>query len=201
VTGSPFGDATELLVEHPSGNFLYVEGSAGIEVLSVGSDGELTQTSALSAPPITDRFMVLISPSGEHAYLASERDPNTGLTTINVYAVNQQDGSLTFQSSTDTASDFRAIVMHPSGNSLYAYVCGDILKFPVDSAGNLQTPTTTTNVSACDMVFDKTGNFAFVNQGDTILGMFSVDPMSGELMGIDNTPPFSENGHPMYLIE
>jgi hypothetical protein len=201
VTGSPFGDATELLAEHPSGNFLYVRGPAGIEVLSVSSDGQLTQTSAIADPPPPVSETMVLSPSGQHAYLAFVQDQTTGVTTINVYTVSQQDGSLTLQSRTDTASTSLAIVMHPSGNFLYAYQCGDILKFPLDSVGDLQTPTTTTNVAACAMVFDKTGNFAFVNQGLSYLGMFSVDPVTGELTGIDNTPPFSEYGTKMYLID
>jgi len=200
VTGSPFGDATVLLAEHPSGKFLYVEGSAGIEVLSVGSGGELAQTSAITSPSGVSGMV--LSPSGQHAYLAYVPDPVTGFSIINVYTVNLQDGSLTLQSSFATGSFGFQIVMHPSGSFLYGNNGMDILNFPIDSAGNLQTPTVIPNVVASDIAFNKAGNFAFVSQGFPIsLGMFSVDPTNGEFTGINNTPPLTDASFYVYVIE
>ncbi len=200
VTGSPFGDATVFLAEHPSGKFLYVEGSAGIEVLSVGSGGELTQTSAITSPPAVSGMV--LGPSGQSAYLAYVPDPMTGFTIINVYAVSLQDGSLTLQSSFDTASPNLSIVMHPSGSFLYGNNGMDILNFPIDSVGNLQTPTVIPNVVANGIAFNQTGDFAFVSQGSQItLGMFSIDLTNGAFTGIDNTPALTDGAFNVYVID
>ena len=90
---------------------------------------------------------MVLSPSGQQAYLAFA-PAQTNLTTINVYAVSST-GRLAGPAEQFCYRRLRLfIVMHPSGGFLYGYNGGDILIFPLDSVGNLQTPNVATGVSA-----------------------------------------------------
>lgn len=203
VAGSAFGDASAVLAEGPLGKFLYAMGPSAIEVLSVGSNGVLSQTSTVPLPtPFYYLGSMVLSPSGQYAYLSYWPDSQTANPQINIYSVSQQDGSLTLQNTVTAPAYSASLVMHPLGHFLYAFGT-DISVFPIDSSGNLQNPITVPNTSPGGLAFDKAGDFAFIEQVGvaTYIGMFSVDPATGNLTGIANTGPLNDFAYDIEVVE
>lgn len=199
VPGSPFTgpNLPQALAIHPSGNFLYVAGSAEIRGYAIQPDGSLVaipaSTLALTSP---SRLRAVFSNNGAFLHLAE-----TG--GVETFAV-QASGALTASSNINYSGGGLGndLLQHPNGTLLLAAVSipgannDQVQPFTVDGAGAL-TAQPVQNLGFDTLVGDAARNgqiYLGVNNGlENRVAGFGVDGASGALTAMPGSP-FATSG-------
>jgi 6-phosphogluconolactonase (cycloisomerase 2 family) len=203
ISGSPFaigGNGAGNLNLDPSGQFLYVPRLSGVAVLSLdGTTGMLTPVVGSS---FSDGSVVragIVDPLGKFYYATG----NTTQSTLSAFAVNSTDGTLT----AITGSPFVTllgqpynIVVHPSGNFLYATMpsANSVIVWTIDRVSGVPTVASGSPFPAgtgpLRLVLDPAGKFLYTcSTNDNLIFGFKIDSNSGALTAISGSP-FAGNG-------
>ena len=189
MTGGPW------LAAHPSGKFLYVQredyAQGNFCILAYLIDpvtGNLTESSC--SPGFLGSLVV--APPGHFAYGSGS--------TINIYSVNQNDGSLTSLQTLPPSQGF-LVASDPFGRALYgAGECGGPPIWSIDPNSGSLTQVNTSFGPVCGLAsisFTPTDSFAYLIAGSSdqsfpsiFAGM--VDPTTGNLTNVAGSP-FANN--------
>jgi 6-phosphogluconolactonase (cycloisomerase 2 family) len=192
-SGNPFSVSVDLGCPEflPAGNFAYAISELGnsgnqLATFSVGADGTLTQTNALTLPYTPQGLAV--DPLGQFIYLVVANSTQTnGVAFIYGYQVNPSTGALTELKDSPWSLPIEAagyLSFHPSGNYLYfsnSNLGGaNISQFAVDrGTGNLTSlgadiAAGCTNPLAMQFSPDGTHAYASCENPITVLQIFSV---------------------------
>lgn len=186
--------AAEQIAVHPNGRFLYVpnlgksQSNSTVTAYSVhagkGSLG-LVGHAVIGEGP----HRLAIHPNGRTLYGVSYSDH-----TIHVYSVNQLTGALTVKQVIGTNTGPERLSVDPLGRFLYVAhrPSADIAAFSIEADGSLTADIGGFNYYAfipSDVEVDHAGTFAyFTFEVTDALASYSINPVSGELGGIKETP-------------
>ncbi len=190
ATVAPLGNAPELLVMDPSGDYLYVMNSASenITVFSVNSTtGVLTQIDGSPFPVGLAPLNMELTPSGKFLFVSAASEPN-GL--IEGFSVSS--GKLQFSSLTSTQGlNPYGLVIDPAGKYLYAAntSSNSITIFSIGSNGALTqiagSPLADIYNGPVAMMMDPKGQFLYVaNQSSNNLAVYTLTSSSALPVGL-----------------
>ena len=201
------------LTVHPSGKFLYIVPWSPNCVLAYLIDpatGNLTQSSCSTPSP---DIPFVIAPPGNFAY-------GTGGTSLELYSVNPNDGSLTQLQSFNSSKHTVILTTDVAGHVLYdlafppiTSACVEMLIWSIDpNTGALTQLTTSFAPPQClplSMSFDPGGQFVYVTSTDIWKGWAqatgaaiyggATDPTTGNLTNVPGSP-FATQDAPLFGI-
>lgn len=200
ATVAPLGNAPELLIMDPSGNYLYVMNSASenISVFSVDSKtGTLTQIEgspfAIGLSPLN----MQLTPSGKYLFVSASSIPNGLIEGFTVTSGKLQFASLT---STEGLNPY-GLIIDPAGKYLYAAntSSNSITIFSIGATGLLTqiagSPLADIYNGPVAMMMDPKGLFLYVaNQSSNNLAVYTLTSSSGLPIGLTtSTTTFAFN--------
>jgi len=163
----------------PNLKFVYATlGTAGTEILSIGSDGNLTKSKTVAVAPCASVSAIVLDPQNRYAFVAD----GSGSGGVCNYKVNAATGDLTLITPTMYAggSGAVAIALNPATTVLLVAnsVSNNVSFFLIGGDGSLgQGPGTplAAGQSPSDVVIDPAGSFAYVtNSMENTLTMFQI---------------------------
>jgi 6-phosphogluconolactonase (cycloisomerase 2 family) len=199
------------LAVHPSVKFLYVQLSTCIQAYLIDRvTGNLTQSSC-SSGFLNNPF--LVAPPGNFAY-GIGAPPGAATNSLNVYSVNQADGSLTVLQSGTFNQPSLVLASDPLGHALYdvtdpgASTCGGLLLWRIDpQTGSLTQLNTSFGPPLCtnSISFTPADSFAYVTGQSGIIsasGIYGgmVDPATGNLTNVAGSPFGGQSGQLMFGV-
>jgi 6-phosphogluconolactonase (cycloisomerase 2 family) len=203
------------LAVHPSGKFLYVPQASCLLVYLIDpTTGNLTQSSCLSLSGFLNR-MFLVSPPGNLAYGIGAAS-GAATSSLNVYSVNQADGSLTVLQSLPFNQPSLVLASDPLGRALYdttdllagGNTCGGLLLWRIDpQTGSLTQLNSSFGPPLCansisftpaDSFAYVTGESGFISASAIYGGM--VDPATGNLTNVAGSPFAVQSGQLVFGV-
>ena len=156
-------------------------------------------TGALSSigPPVSTASAptpMAVDPTGSFLYVGGRGQPLGSNGTVSAYAIGNN-GAVVAITSVPSGGDTFDMAIDPSGRFLYVLLGGlGISGFTIQSSGGLVSiPNSPFPVSgAFGIAVDPTGRFVYATNSDTPgwISIFTIDPVTGTLNQITNSPFF-----------
>jgi 6-phosphogluconolactonase (cycloisomerase 2 family) len=196
----------------PDGKWAYVSDSAGPDELSLFSvnatTGALTALAAPAKEPEEHPQDLTVDASGTHLYVPVANGNTPGA--IDVYTINDADGSLTFVGTTGAPAGVTPIFLDIAPNGKFAYVASksgaEVYGYSIDSStGALtklpQSPYSTGTGSLPQFItIDPSGKFGYTaNEGTANISEFAIDQTTGDLIAIAGSATISAGLKPIFV--
>jgi 6-phosphogluconolactonase (cycloisomerase 2 family) len=201
------GDAPKALTIDPSGRFVYVvnTGANSVTAFSINAKGVLTPIGA-AVPTGNTPVALAIDPFGQYGYVVSSIDK-----TVTAYRITQSGakaGALTQVGAPQDADGPLTVTVDPTGQFVYVanetpntvnryridHVTGEL--HPLGAVSTRSNPTAIVMGAVGTSPVAVTPKYAYVtNQLDDTVSAFAIDPDTGGLAPVPNSP-FQTGGVP-----
>jgi 6-phosphogluconolactonase (cycloisomerase 2 family)/uncharacterized protein YjdB len=204
------GTTTLTVIEYAyAANF----GGNTLSQYTVGPTGALTPMSNPTVAAGSNPFAVVVDPSSRYVYAVNfDRQSFTTASTLSQYTISQTDGSLTPMAppNVPTGDNPNGIAVDPLGRAVYV-----ANSYPISSSSVSQYTISRTDGSltamnpatvlagsgAATVTVDPSGTHAYVtNYNDNTISQYTIDPATGSLNPMQNTPPAVTGTGPNYLV-
>ena len=201
IAGSPFSVGTGLtgpswISFTPDGKWAYVADStgAGPDALSIYSvnatTGALTLLPGPTKEPDEHPQDLTIDSTGTHLYVPVANNTTPGA--VDVYTINDADGSLTFVGTTGVVAGVTPLFLDIAPSGKFAYVASkggaEVFQYSIDPTTGALAPLNPASVSTGSgsnpqfITIDPSGKFGYTaNMGTANISEFAIDPTTGML--------------------
>ena len=218
IAGSPFSVGTAPIAGPtwisftPNGKWAYVADTDGSDALSIFSvdatTGALTLLPGPAKPPEEHPEDLTIDTSGTHLYVPVGNGTAAGA--VDVYTINDTDGSLTFVGATGVPAGVTPLFLNIAPNGKFAYVASkggaEVFEYSIDSSTGALTPLSPASVSTGAGSFpqfitiDPSGKFGYTaNEGTANISEFAIDQTSGVLTPITGHTVIAAGLKPIFV--
>jgi 6-phosphogluconolactonase (cycloisomerase 2 family) len=218
IAGSPFsigaaGAAGPTWISFtPDGKWAYVADTDGNDALSIFSVNATTGALTLLPGPIHEPEMhpqdLSIDSTGTHLYVPVANSTTPGL--VDVYSINDADGSLTFVGATGVAAGVTPLFLDIAPNGKFAYVASkdgaEVFEYSIDPTSGALAPLNPASVSTGAgskpqfITIDPSGKFGYTaNQSTNNISEFSIDPTTGVLTPIPGNTTIPAGAKPDFV--
>jgi 6-phosphogluconolactonase (cycloisomerase 2 family) len=219
ITGSPFSVGAGLtgptwISFTPDGKWAYVADTkgAGPDALSIYSvnatTGVLTLLPGPTKEPEEHPQDLTIDSTGTHLYVPVANGTTPGA--VDVYTINDADGSLTFVGTTGVAAGVTPLFLNIAPNGKFAYVASkdgaEVFEYSISSSTGALTPLNPASVSTGAgsnpqfITIDPSGKYAYTaNELTSNISEFAIDPTSGVLTPITGNATIPAGQKPIFV--
>ena len=205
IAGSPFSIGTvpagiagpTWISFTPDGKWAYVADTDGTDALSIFSvdatTGALTLLPGPTKEPEEHPQDLTIDSTGTHLYVPVANGATPGA--VDVYNINDADGSLTFVGTTGVPAGVTPGFLDIAPNGKFAYIASkagaEVFEYSIDSSTGALTPLNPASVSTGAgslpqfITIDGSGKFGYTaNEGTANISEFTIDQTTGVLTPI-----------------
>ncbi len=220
IAGSPFSiGATPAGIAGPTwisftpdGKWAYVADTDGTDALSIFSvnatTGALTLLPGPTKQPEEHPQDLSIDSTGTHLYVPVANGTTPGA--VDVYTINDTDGSLTFVGATGVPAGVTPVFLDIAPNGKFAYVSSkagaEVFEYSIDSSTGALTPLNPASVSTGAgslpqfITIDPSGKFGYTaNEGTNNISEFAIDQTTGVLTPITGNTTIPAGVKPIFV--
>lgn len=220
IAGSPFSIGTTpagiagptWISFTPDGKWAYVADTDGTDALSIFSvnatTGALTLLPGPTKEPEEHPEDLSIDSTGTHLYVPVANGSTPGA--VDVYSINDADGSLTFVGTTGVPAGVTPVFLDIAPNGKFAYVSSkagaEVFEYSIDSSTGALAPLTPASVSTGAgslpqfITIDPSGKFGYTaNEGTNNLSEFAINQTTGVLTPITGNVTIPAGAKPIFV--
>lgn len=220
IAGSPFSIGTTpagiagptWISFTPDGKWAYVADTDGTDALSIfkvdATTGALTLLPGPTKEPEEHPQDLTIDSTGTHLYVPVANGSTPGA--VDVYTINDTDGSLTFVGTTGVAAGVTPGFLDIAPNGKFAYIASkagaEVFEYSIDPSSGALAPLNPAFVSTGAgstpqfITIDGSGKFGYTaNEGTDNISEFTIDQTSGVLTPIPSNQTIPAGHKPIFV--